>query len=70
MADVTQKIISGNAQPTDGRIILQSYAASPTGIKLNPVITKGLTVAQMENAYTNRFDRPRYYTSTPSGLPY
>ncbi len=70
MADVTQKIISGNAQPTDGRIVLQSYLASPTGIKLNPVITKGLTVAQMENTYTNRFDRPRYYTSTPSGLPY
>ena len=43
MADVTQKIISGNAQPTDGRIILQSYLANPTGIKLNPVITKGVS---------------------------
>jgi hypothetical protein len=69
MADVTQKIISGNSQPTDGRIVLQSYLANPTGIKLNPVITKGLTVAQMETLYTDRFDHPRYYTSTPSGLP-
>ena len=68
MADVTQKIISGNLQPTDGRIILQSYLASPTGIKLNPIVIKGLTVAQMETLYTDRFDHPRYYTSTPSGL--
>jgi len=68
MADVTQKIISGNAQPTDGKIILQSYLANPSGIKLSPVITRGLTVAQMEARYTDRFDHPRYYTSTPSGL--
>ena len=68
MADVIQKIISGNAQPTDGRIVLQSYLANPSGVKLNPIITRGLTVAQMETSYTDRFDHPRYYTSTPSGL--
>lgn len=71
MADVTQKIISGKPQPRDGRIVLQSPLAFASGYQtVNPPVDKGLTVSAMENTYTNRFDRPRYYTSTPSGLPY
>lgn len=71
MADVTQKIITGNPQPRDGRAILQAPLAFASGYQtLNPPVDKGLTVAAMDNLYTNRFDRPRYYTSTPSGLPY
>jgi hypothetical protein len=71
MADVTQKIIDGKAQPRDGRIVLQSPLAFASGYQtINPPVDKGLTVAAMETLYTSRFDRPRYYTSTPSGLAY
>ena len=73
MADVAQKIISGNPQPYEGRIVLQAQVANPTvSPTLNPVlnVSKGLTVAQLDTRFTNRFDRPRYYYSTPSGLPY
>lgn len=66
--DVCDKIKSGSPQPADGRITLQSYIANPTGYHLNPPVTKGLTVNQMYSGYTDRFDHPRYYTSTPSGL--
>lgn len=71
MADVTQKIISGNTQPNEGRIVLQPQWASPTTYKtVNPPVNRGTTVAQFETALTSRFDRPRYYYSTPSGLQY
>ena len=71
MADVTQKIISGNSQPNEGRIVLQPQVADPTSYKtINAPVNKGLTVAQFDSRFTNRFDRPRYYYSTPSGLPY
>ena len=71
MADVTQKIISGNAQPNEGRIVLQSQWANPTAYQtINAPVNKGLTVAQFETALDSRLDRPRYYTSTPSGLQY
>jgi hypothetical protein len=73
MADVTQKIISANPQPYEGRIVLQAQVANPTvSPTLNPVVnvSKGLTVAQFDTRFTSRFDRPRYYYSTPSGLPY
>ena len=71
MADVTQKIISGNTQPNDGRIVTQPMIANPGGFQtLNPPVIKGTTVANFESKLTSRFDRPRYYYSTPSGLPY
>lgn len=71
MADVCQKIISGNAQPRDGRIVLQAPLAFASGYQtVNPPIDKGLTVSAMDARYTNRLDRPRYYYSTPSGLSY
>jgi hypothetical protein len=71
MADVTQKIKTGNTQPQEGRIVLQTQWTNPTGYQtINPPVNKGLTVAQFETALTSRFDRPRYYYSTPSGLPY
>lgn len=71
MADVTQKIISGNTQPQEGRIVLQAQWANPTAYQtINPPVNHGLSVSQFETALTSRFDRPRYYTSTPSGLPY
>ena len=73
MADVTQKIISANPQPYEGRIVLQAQVANPTvSPTLSPVlnVSKGLTVAQFDTRFTNRFDRPRYYYSTPSGLAY
>ena len=71
MADVVQKIITGNPQPRDGRAILQAPLAFSSGYQiLNPPVDKGLTVSEMETRFTSRFDRPRYYTSTPSGLPY
>jgi hypothetical protein len=71
MADVTQKIKTGNTQPQEGRIVLQTQWTNPTGYQtINPPVNRGLTVAQFETALTSRFDRPRYYYSTPSGLPY
>ena len=71
MADVTQKIKTGNTQPQEGRIVLQTQWTNPTGYQtINPPVNKGLTVAQFETALTSRFDRPRYYYSTPSGLQY
>ena len=71
MADVTQKIKSGNTQPQEGRIVLQGQNAFFSGYQtINAPVNKGLTVAQFEAALDSRLDRPRYYTSTPSGLPY
>lgn len=71
MADVTQKIISGNIQPKEGYAVLQAQPASPTSyFSLTPPVNKGKTVSEFDTLYTDRFDRPRYYTSTPSGLPY
>jgi hypothetical protein len=73
MADVTQKIISGNPQPYEGRIVLQGQVANPTvHPTLDPVLNvyQGLSVSDFETKFTSRFDRPRYYYSTPSGLAY
>ena len=71
MADVTQKIIAGNAQPNEGRVVLQGQNAFFSGYQIiNPPVNKGLTVSQFDTRFTSRLDRPRYYTSTPSGLPY
>jgi hypothetical protein len=71
MADVTQKIKTGNTQPQEGRIVLQTQWTNPTGYQtISPPVNRGLTVAQFETALTSRFDRPRYYYSTPSGLQY
>lgn len=71
MADVTQKIKTGNAQPQEGRIVLQGQNAFFSGYQtINAPVNKGLTVAQFETALDSRLDRPRYYTSTPSGLQY
>ena len=71
MADVAIKVISGNSQPYDGRAVMQPLLANPAGFQtLNPPVIKGTTVANLESKLTSRFDRPRYYYSTPSGLPY
>jgi hypothetical protein len=71
MADVTKKIIDGNTQPKEGYAVLQAQPAAPDSyFSLTPPVNKGKTVAEFDSLYTNRFDRPRYYTSTPSGLPY
>lgn len=71
MADVTQKIIAGNIQPKEGYAVLQAQPAAPTSyFSLTPPVNRGKTVDEFETLYSNRFDRPRYYTSTPSGLPY
>lgn len=71
MADVAQKIISGNVQPNEGRIVLQAQLAAPTAYQtINAPVNKGLTISQLDARFTNRLDRPRYYYSTPSGLPY
>ena len=56
MADVTQKIISGNPQPYEGRIVLQAQVANPTvSPTLNPVlnVSKVLTVAHFKQRFTN-----------------
>lgn len=71
MADVTRKIKSGNIQPNEGRIVLQPQWANPTAYQtISPPINRGLSITQFDDLLTDRFDRPRYYTSTPSGLAY
>lgn len=71
MADVTQKIKSGGVQPNEGRIVLQVQLADPTAYQtINPPINRGLSTTEFDALLTNRLDRPRYYTSTPSGLAY
>lgn len=37
---------------------------------VSPTVNKGTTISQFDTLLDDRFDRPRYYTSTPSGLPY
>lgn len=44
---------------------------SPTNyLSISPPVNKGYDVSYWDAKYANRWTRPRYYTSTPSGLPY
>jgi hypothetical protein len=63
--------IKGSYTKKDGRIVLQPQLADPNGFQtLSPPVIKGKTPTEFYTQLDNRFDRPRYYTSTPSGLPY
>ena len=71
MADVTIKIIDANLQPKEGYAVMQPQMADVQNYQtLEPPVNKGLTVDQFDALLTDRLDRPRYYTSTPSGLAY
>lgn len=63
--------VKGSYSQRDGRIVLQPQVAAPTEYKtLNPPVIRGYTPSQFYSKLDSRFDRPRYYYSTPSGLPY
>ena len=65
MADVTQKIKTGNTQPQEGRIVLQTQWTNPTGYQtINPPVNKGLTVAQFETALTSDLSLSQPFTET------
>jgi hypothetical protein len=66
-ADVCDVIISGVAQPQEGRVVLMPQIANPSGYQtINPPVNKGQTVDQIVTKLTNRFDEPRYYTGDSS----
>lgn len=55
----------------EGYGVVSLQLANPTNYQtISPRVNKGKTVAELNTLYDARFDRPRYYTSTPSGLPY
>lgn len=51
-------------------IVYQSKSDLTNYQTISPTVNKGKTITELNALYSNRFDRPRYYTSTPSGLPY
>jgi hypothetical protein len=64
-------VVKGSYLPHDGRIVLQPQLAAATEYQtINPPVIKGYTPNQFYSRLDSRFDRPRYYMSTPSGLPY
>jgi hypothetical protein len=61
--DVCDVIISGVAQPQEGRVVLMPQLANPSGYQvINPPVNKGLTVDEFVTKLDGRFDNPRYYT--------
>lgn len=72
MANVdVSDIVKGSYTKHDGRIVLQPQLADQTGYQtLDPPVIKGYSPTDFYNRMNSRLDRPRYYYSTPSGLPY
>lgn len=70
MADFI-KAIKGSYSLREGYGVIQPQLANAENYQeISPPVNKGKTIAQFNALYGDRFDRPRYYTSTPSGLPY
>jgi hypothetical protein len=70
--DVADVAVSGSSYVnTEGRAIMQPQLASPRSYAyLNPPVRRGYTPNDFYNHMDTRLNRPRYYYSTPSGLPY
>lgn len=65
------KAFKGSYDKKEGYGVVSLQAGNPQGYQtIAPPVNKGKTVTEFNSLYDNRFDRPRYYTSTPSGLPY
>ncbi len=63
--------IKGAYNQKEGYGVVSLQLADATNYKtISPTVNKGKTIAELNTLYDARFDRPRYYTSTPSGLPY
>jgi hypothetical protein len=63
--------VKGTYAQRDGRIVLQPQLAAPTSYQtINPPVIKGYTPNEFYSRMDTRLNRPRYYYSTPSGLPY
>lgn len=70
MADFVQPIKS-SYDKKEGYGVVSIQIGDPLNYKtISPTVNKGKTITELNALYSNRFDRPRYYTSTPSGLPY
>lgn len=70
MANFVQAIKNPYNQK-EGYGVVSIQLGDPLNYKtISPTINKGKTVTELNTLYSNRFNRPRYYTSTPSGLPY
>lgn len=67
MPDVAKKIVTGKAQPTDGRAIvafagLKGQRSNNAIVTLNPPVTKGQSVSLIETRLDPRLDDVRYYS--------
>lgn len=63
--------INGTTTKREGFGVSNLQMANPNGYgKNSPPTNKGYTISRINSLYENRLNRPRYYTSTPSGLPY
>lgn len=70
MSDFSQAI-KGSYVIHEGFGVVSLQKADASNYKtISPSINRGKTVTQLNSLYSARFMRPRYYTSTPSGLPY
>jgi hypothetical protein len=64
-------VVKGSYVQRDGRIVLQPQLAAATSYQtINPPVIKGYTPNEFYTRMDTRLNRPRYYYSTPSGLPY
>ena len=64
-------VVKGSFVQHDGRIVLQPQRAAATSYQtLNPPVLRGGSPNDFYARMDTRLNRPRYYYSTPSGLPY
>ena len=70
MSDFVQAIKGSYSLHEGYGVVYQSKADASNYKSISPTVNKGKTIVEFNALYGARFDRPRYYTSTPSGLPY
>lgn len=70
MANFVQAV-KGSYTLHEGYGVLQAPLSNAVNYQeIAPPVNKGKTITRFNTLYGDRFNRPRYYTSTPSGLPY
>jgi hypothetical protein len=70
MPDIVQAI-KGTYSLHEGFGAVQAQKADPQNAnQIYPAVNAGYTIEEFNTLYGDRLNRPRYYTSTPSGLPY
>lgn len=70
MADVIKLIDSGRAMRNGYGVVFLAQANATGYSRCSPTIDSGMSESDLESLLDDRLDRPRYYTSVPSGLAY